>query len=618
MHTETHSETRASDIRQIWDLGDLYQGLDDPCLLADQHNLEQALEQFEHRFAPRLEQVLQEPELLAQALDEYARIHALLHNQMVYAVLEWNVATQDTAINSFRDKLNRQVSEWSNRLEFFRQGLSQLEAAELDFLREHQGVERYGAFLQKVRRFQPYQLSEAEERLMQLMRTYSRQRWLDFYTQTTSTWMFQVGDQDLTEDQASDCLRRTDPDLRLAGYESVYSHYQSKNDFIGYIYNTLIQEYAQEASLRGFASTLAQQAFEQELRAEQVLHLLAEVKQRLPLFQRYYRVLGETIGPAQGLQKLRSCDLSAPLRSQDWEVDWDQGQAILLEALSPLGEEMTAKVKEFFTQRWIHATPLKGKSSGAFCAPTAQQHPYVLMNWNGNLYSLTALAHELGHGLHFYETVQEQHVLHLMPPLFLAETASTLNEYLLADHLMQSSSDRDDQRYFLSDLLQRLLNGIFRQSQISEFEVWAHSEGNQRQLDAETLQAKWFELARERGGEALDVLELEAAGWSRIPHLFMYPFYCYNYTLSTLIVLALIHQYQHDREAFVARYRSFLRCGGGSSPAELLQLLGLDLDSEGFYADAFDVLEGLISRLEALTPSPSKPSDPTISERGES
>ncbi|PKL75863.1 MAG: hypothetical protein CVV27_13175, partial [Candidatus Melainabacteria bacterium HGW-Melainabacteria-1] len=189
------------------------------------------------------------------------------------------------------------------------------------------------------------------------------------------------------------------------------------------------------------------------------------------------------------------------------------------------------------------------------------------------------------------------------PPLFLAETASTLNEYLLADHLMRQTQDPADQRYFLSDLLQRFLNGLFRQSQISEFEVWAHTEGKQRQLGADELQAKWFELARERGGSAIDVLDIEAAGWSRVPHLFIYPFYCFNYTLSNLIVLALIHQYHSDAEDFVTRYRAFLRLGGGASPSELLHWLHIDLDSPSFYADAFQELEAMLERLEALTPA---------------
>ncbi|HEY9840512.1 MAG TPA: hypothetical protein V6D23_08670, partial [Candidatus Obscuribacterales bacterium] len=98
----------------------------------------------------------------------------------------------------------------------------------------------------------------------------------------------------------------------------------------------------------------------------------------------------------------------------------------------------------------------------------------------------------------------------------------------------------------------------------------------------------------------IDVLDIEAAGWSRVPHLFIYPFYCYNYTLSNVIVLALIHQYHQDSRAFLTRYRSFLRCGGGSSPTELLQLLQLDLEHPALYQDAFAVLEDLIAQLEAL------------------
>lgn len=593
------TETQATIEQQIWDLGDLYQGLDDPCLEADQERLENQLQAFENQFGHRLEQVISDPDSLSAALDAFAGVYALLYDLMTYTTLEWNVATQDPAINSFRDQTGRKISEWGNRLESFRQTLAHLPVDQLERLLEHPGVARYQAFLQQTRREQPYLLSEPEERLMAQLRPYSRQRWNDFYTQTTSTWLFNVDGEDMTESQAMSLLRRTDPELRQRANQSVLTKYGSQGDFISYIYNTLIQEHAQEARLRGFASTLAMQTHAQELIPTQVLNLVEEVRLRLPLFQRYYSVLKQSLG----LDTLAWCDLSAPLRAEDWQIDWNQGRQLLLEALSPLGAELTHKVSQFFDKRWIHAEPMQGKASGAFCAPSSREHPYVLMNWDNNLYSLTVLAHELGHGLHFYETVSSQHVLHLMPPLFLAETASTLNEYFLAHHLISQTADREEKRYFLSDLLQRFMNGLFRQTQITAFEIFVHDEGSQRQLTATELNEKWFALTRESAGEALHVDEIESAAWSRIPHLFMYPFYCYNYTLSNLIVLALIHQYHQDAESFLPRYRQFLSSGGAAAPSELLALLGLDLNSDRFYEAAFAVLTDLIEQLEALSSS---------------
>lgn len=584
---------------QLWDLSDLYAGPDDPALNRDHDDLETDLQRFRERYAGSCDILRNAPEQMAEALEHYARIYGKLHNLMVYALLEWNVATQDPEVNSFRDRLNRKVAESSTKMEFFRQFLTHLKPDEVTALIAHEKVKPYATFLDKTARFQPHLLNESEEKMLQLSQQFSRQRWFDFYAQTTSLWSFDIQGQEMTEDEAMDLLRRTDPAQRLEGYEAVYSKYADAQDFIAYIYNTLLQEYAQESRLRQFDSTLSKQAFEQELKAEQVEHLLQEVDARVDLFQRYYRHLAQQCG----MEKLRSCDLNAPLSTQDWRVDWQRAQDIVLQAVEPLGEEISAKTRAFFERRWIHAQPMKGKASGAFCAPTARQHPFILMNWNDNLYSLTALAHELGHGIHFYETVEHQNVLHLMPPLFLAETASTLNEYLLADSLMARSDSAELKRFFLSDLLQRFLNGIFRQSQISAFEVFAHREGTQRQLSAEELNAKWMELARQRGGESLETLDAEASGWSRIPHIFMHPFYCYNYTLSNLIVLALIHQYQQQRAQFLPRYQRFLQSGGGASAQALLSLLNLDLEQPDFYSNAFSVLENLIDQLERLSPS---------------
>ncbi|MBF2052260.1 MAG: hypothetical protein IGS03_02205 [Candidatus Sericytochromatia bacterium] len=584
----------------VWDLSDLYQGPDDPCLQRDSERLRSESQAFATRWQPQLDNLWQQPQQLAEALAAYTDLQALAHDLLTYATLAWSVATQESQWNQLKDQLTRLVMQSSNQLEFFRQGLTHLRPARRETLCADPLIAPYAAFLDKVARFQPYLLSESEERLLQTTYPTRRQRWLDLYTQTTSGWSYTLHGQSLTEDAAMDFVRKADPAERLLGYSTVLQTYSENQDLLAFIYSSLIQDYASEAHLRGFASTLEQQAHDQSLRAEQVLYMLGEVQGREDLFQRYYRLLARQLG----VPRLRSCDLNAPLRDTDWQVDWPTGIAHVLDAVAPLGDEVVARTRSFFERQRLHASLLPGKSSGAFCAPTAQDLPYVLLNWNGNYFSLTALAHELGHALHFAETVDNTHILQIMPPLFLAETASTLNEYLLADHLLASHGDSASQRYFLAEFIQRMMNGLYRQSLISAFEVQAHEQGAAAGLDADALTALWQQLASQRYGEALETLPQEQYAWSRIPHIFMMPFYCYNYTLSNLIVLALIDQYRQDRAHFLPRYRRFLRSGGAALPQELLQMLGLDLNQPAFYRQAFGVLQDLLDRLESLIGRP--------------
>lgn len=611
MITKTLTETET---QQTWDLSDLYGSLTDPAIASDGEQLKADIVAFAAEYscqaAPSKGAQVDwqtSPPLLLKALQRYTQLIESLHNLGTYVNLEWSVATQEPAVNQLRDRIQRSLAEAGADLEFFRQTLSHFSPEHMQALIQEPTLAPYAHFLTKVSAFQPFLLSTSEERMLQLTQPYSRQRWLDFYTQTTSTWTFAAGDQtDLTQDQVTDLMRQSDPELRLEAYHSLYGTYQKNVDFTSYIYNTLLQEYAQEARLRGFADTLSQQVFAQELKPVQVKHLLSEIEQRFGLYQRYYRVLAAGLG----VEKVRSCDLNAPLSdpaadaSGSWDLSWQASKATLLEALAPLGSELLTKTEAFFEHRWIHAQPGKGKSPGAFCAPTAHSHPYILMNWNDSLNALNTLAHELGHGVHFYETAAHENILHLMPPLFLAETASTFNEYLLAVHLLKKHPEPETQRYLLSDLLQRFMNGTYRQSQITAFEVFAHEAGANQQISAEDLNAHWLALAKARAGDAVTILPEEASGWSRIPHLFMYPFYCYNYTLSGLIVLALVHQYEHQREDFLARYRRFLKAGGSCSAKELLGLLALDLEDPGFYQSAFAVLEDWVTQLEQLEPLP--------------
>lgn len=617
--------TQATVSQLSWDLSDLYQHPTDPELAGDREKLNQAVSLFCEAYSPQISEVLADSAQLASALKDYVKLQELSHNLQIFAELNWSVNTQSPELSAFRNQLARELNALQGQTEFFRQALSHLSPEQLERLLAAAELTDYRAFIHSAARFQPFLLPEAQEQLLQQFRPYSQQRWTDLYIQTTSHWRYQLQGQELGEDETYDYLRKADPELRWLGYQQVYQTYADHGQLISFIYNSLIQVHAQEARQRGFASTLAQQAFGQQINPEDVLAMQSQVHQHQHLFRRYYQELSRSLG-----MPLRSCDLTAPLRSQDWQVSWQQGQQLILGAIAPLGQELQTKAQAFFERRWIHAQPQKGKSGGAFCAPVANGHPYILMNWNDNYYSLTALAHELGHGLHFSETVAHQHLLNLMPPLFLAETASTLNEYLLGSYLVAESSNPADKRYFLAEMTQRFLNGLFRQAQITDFELFAHSQGAEGNVSLEALNQKWLELAQERAGDVLQVPELEAAGWSRVPHLFLYPFYCFNYTLSNLIVLALIHQYQDNRAEFLPRYLAFLQAGGALSPQELLRLLRLDLQDPGFYTQAFEVLEDLITQLETLeqgqssgagpnsSPQPHAiPNTPNLNERGE-
>lgn len=366
MSVETHPPETA----QIWDLSDLYTGLDDPNIAADSQTLEAEIAAFQQTYA-NMAEVLSAPEQLAQALAAYVAIQARAHDLLTYAELRFHTAHGDAAVNTLKQRLTRQITAATTQLEFFRQGLSHLAPEALEHLLQDPRLQPYRVFLQRTQRFQPFLLSDREERLLGLTLSERQQRWLELFMKTSSSWSYTVLGETLSEAQAMDLLRRTDPALRQAGYEAVHGQYREHGELIAFIYMSLIQSHAQEARLRQFDSVLARQAFEQELKAEQVAHLLDEVDAHVGLYQRYYRSLRDQLG----LTQLHSYDVNIPLRSSDWKISWDNGTRLVLKALSPLGPELVSKTSEFFSQRWIHAAPGTAKPRALFAPPPPASTP---------------------------------------------------------------------------------------------------------------------------------------------------------------------------------------------------------------------------------------------------
>lgn len=584
-----------------WNLNSLYQGPEDPQLEKDRLQLELAIKEFGVKYRGKIFHDALEPEFLLQAIKDYEDIEAIAHNVSTYAFLLWSVATQQTDIQSFKDQSTKFITELTTQMDFFKLELEQIPPAQFQAMFTREDLKKYAEFMRRIRSFKPYSLEEAEERILTIEQQFSRQRWSDFYTQISSGLTFNIEREkdtviQVSEDQAIEYLRKPDPKMRYSSYSSVYSEYGKKIDYISYIFNALVHEYASESKLRGFSSTLEQQAFRQYLDEKRVLNLLEQVRQAHPYFQRYNKNLTEIMK----VKQLRSCDLNSPGVPVEKKISYQEGREIILSAVGQIDEALAANTAKFFDNQWIHASVVEGKTSGAFCMPTANKHAYILLNWNDSLYSLSTLAHELGHGLHFYETTQKQSILHIMPPLFLAETASTFNEYLLTDYLINQESDPTLRFYLLNSLLQGWLNGLFRQSLISDFEVFAHREGQKKTLSKDELCDYWYELNCKRNGKAIEVLEEERFGWARVMHIFMLPFYCYNYTLSNIIVLSLVYQYRHEKESFVKRYRQFLAAGGSQTPDELMNILNLDLNNPNFYANAFQVLDEMLTQYENL------------------
>jgi oligoendopeptidase F len=227
-------------------------------------------------------------------------------------------------------------------------------------------------------------------------------------------------------------------------------------------------------------------------------------------------------------------------------------------------------------------------------------HPYVLLNYTGNLRDVMTLAHELGHGVHQYLARDRGH-LQADTALTMAETASVFGEMLVFERLRREEQSPRARLALLCSFIEDAFGTVFRQIALTRFEQRLHAaRRSEGELSSEQLGTIWLAVNAELYGDSVTLTDDYRWWWAYIPHFIHSPFYCYAYGFGELLVLALYELYRERGEAFVPQYLELLAAGGSEAPAALLARLGLDVRDPAFWQRGLGVLRRLVEEAKAL------------------
>jgi oligoendopeptidase F len=339
--------------------------------------------------------------------------------------------------------------------------------------------------------------------------------------------------------------------------------------------------------------------------------LIAEANRALPTLYRAFKLRARLLG----ISDLAYHDIYPPLvQSVDAKFPIAKGEALVLDALAPLGPDYVGTVQRGFASRWMDVPPRPGKRSGAYSNGSAYDvHPYVLLNYNDNYESVSTLAHEWGHAMHSYLANGAQPYPTADYSIFIAEVASTFNEALLLRRSLDSAKGDDERLFLLGSYVENLRGTFFRQTMFAEFELEIHEAAERGEaLTGEKLSTMYGELLRRYHGEAQGVMKIDDAytvEWAYIPH-FYYNFYVYQYATSLAASTQLSRAVLAGDTGARDRYLALLKAGGSRYPYELLKEAGVDLASPAPYRAleaqmtwAMDEIEKIIARRPAAGPA---------------
>ncbi|HEU5378986.1 MAG TPA: oligoendopeptidase F [Ktedonobacteraceae bacterium] len=392
-------------------------------------------------------------------------------------------------------------------------------------------------------------------------------------------------------------IRSTDRRVRKEAFEALHSTFLKQRHTIATTLASQVKGSLFYTRQRSFASTRERALFHNNIPVSVYDNLVATVTEHIPLLNRYMKLRKRMLQ----LDELHMYDLYVPIVEEtDDEVSYEQARETVAAALAPLGENYTSILKRGFSERWIDVYETPGKRGGAYSGGAYATQPFILLNYQNKRDSMYTLAHELGHSMHSYFTRHNQPFQYGDYTIFVAEVASTLNEGLLTEHLLKTTSDRAVRLGILNYSLEALRGTLYRQTMFAEFEQLIHQRVEEGQpLTADSLSAAYRALnVKYYGGEAVidDLIDIE---WARIPH-FYYNFYVYQYATGISAASALVQQIMSEGQPAVDRYLNFLRSGSSEYSIDLLKKAGVDMTTPEPIRLALKLFETHLSQMEKL------------------
>ncbi|MCK4583100.1 oligoendopeptidase F [Candidatus Bathyarchaeota archaeon] len=365
--------------------------------------------------------------------------------------------------------------------------------------------------------------------------------------------------------------------------------------------STLISKLKQDVfnmRARGYESSLHASMGPNNIPVEVYHNLIDVFKKNLPTWYRYWRLRREIMD----VDTFHVYNIKAPLTTDKPYVSFKQAVDWICEGLAPLGEEIVDVTRKgCMEQRWVDRVRNKGKRQGAFTSATAETYPFIMMSWADDLFSLSTLAHELGHGLHSYYSWSTQPYIYGRYSLFEAEVASNFNQAMVRDYLFRTQTDRDFQIALIEEAMSNFHRYFFIMPTLARFELEAHTRVEDgKPLSADTLIELMAKLFKEGYGDEV-YFDHDRIGitWAQFGHMYI-DFYVYQYTTGISGAHALAKPILAGDKKAVERYHSFLKAGGSRYPTENLKQTGVDLTKPEPVESAFNYLAGLVDRLEEL------------------
>ena len=544
------------------------------------------------------------PKTLLAALKDRDMLVRKLTKAAEYAFLRKCEDNRVPEFQALADKASMTAARVSEATSFFTPELAAIPEEKLrGWIETEPGLQVYAHFLDEILRNRPHILSKEEEKLLAQLSevsgvmddTFSMLSDADF---RFGTILNEKGEEtEVTHGSYIGLVSGKDRRVRKEAYEHMYAQYEAYRNTVATLYSYSVKQDVAMARIRNFDSALEAAVFDDNVSPDVYNNLIDVVNAHLPAMHRYVALRKKLLG----LDDLAMYDIYVPVMdAPEEDISFEEAQAIIDQALVPMGEEYRSIVRQAFASRWADVYENEGKTSGAFSAGCYDSIPYILLNYNNKLDDVFTTIHEMGHSMQSWYSNHNQEPVNANYPIFTAEVASTVNESLLYRYLIANAKDDREKAYLINQYLDGFKGTVFRQTQFAEFERDVHAAVEAGDMPTcESLCKLYGDLNAKYYGPDVNYDDHIAIEWARIPHFYS-AFYVYKYATGYSAATAISKKILEEGAPAAENYIRFLKSGGSDYPVELLKLAGVDMSTPEPIEAAMQTFESLLDELERL------------------
>ena len=543
-------------------------------------------------------------ETLYDAFASSDKLMRKLEKIYVYARMRRDEDNANSLYQGMTDKVMAVIAYVSARVSFFTPELLSLKRSTLlGFIEENPNLKTYEFAILDALRQKKHVMSKKEESIMAQMGE---------ITGATNDIFTMLNNADIRFEDAVDSkgkkhpvthgtyikhMESKDRVLRESAYNSMYDAYKNLINTISAAYNYNTKTDVVTSRIRKFGSSREAALSGDNIPGAVYDNLVSVVNENLPSMHRYVELRKKLLG----LDKMYMYDMYVPLiRIPNRKIPFEDGLDIMRDALKPLGKDYINKMNKGISQGWIDVYENKGKTSGAYSFGCYDSYPYILLNYTDTLKDVFTVIHEMGHSMHSKYTRDTQPYIYGSHSIFTAETASTVNESLLMNYLLDKETQPQMRKYLLNMYLEEFRTTLFRQTMFAEFEDITHKAIEAGQvLTGEWMCDQYQALNDKYYGPAVERDDTIRYEWARIPH-FYNAFYVYKYATGYSAATAICSKILSEGKPAAAAYIDFLRTGESDYPIELLKIAGVDMSSPQPIRKAMDKFNELLDEFEGM------------------